>query len=122
MRADIETLAPLVDVVLWSRPYAEAKGYGSAEELLTGARDHASRELMTCTWGAAGAWILDARGEINHCPAFTPERVVDTIGAGDVFNAGMIASLSKGLDAVGALRFATQLAGKKVAMLGFAGL
>ena len=53
---------------------------------------------------------------------FPPPRVVDTIGAGDSFNAGVIASMAHGDDAITALKRACVLAGKKVGQVGFDGL
>jgi ketohexokinase len=77
---------------------------------------------MTCTWGEAGAWALEADGRMHHCPAFPPPKVVDTVGAGDVFNAGMIHGLATGADTAQALETATRLAGRKVGLTGFSGL
>lgn len=55
-----------------------------------GARQLAAGERMAVIrQGAEGAWVVSARGEASHVPAF-PVAVVDTLGAGDVFNAGFI--------------------------------
>ena len=45
--------------------------------------------------GSAGV-IACQRGELRRCPAFPVERVVDTTGAGDAFNAGFIYGTLKG--------------------------
>lgn len=47
-----------------------------------------------------------------------PPRVVDTVGAGDVFNAGMVHALAMGADTPRALEIATRLAGRKVDQTG----
>ena len=46
--------------------------------------------------GADGALAIDATGQIHHQPA-EPVQVIDTIGAGDIFNAGFLAPLSRTL-------------------------
>lgn len=121
-RAGIEGLIPSADLVLFSRAYAEAKGHDSAASLLAAMHAHGPHGWMTCTWGAEGAWLIDARGELTHCPAFEPTTVVDTIGAGDVFNAAMIAGLASALDPIETLQDATHLASKKVGQHGFTGI
>jgi len=49
--------------------------------------------LVVVTVGAQGAWAIDARYRL-HQPAF-PVRAVDTVGAGDCFFAGFVASLER---------------------------
>jgi len=121
-RPDIEALAAEADLVLFSRAYAEAKGYGDAATLLAAMRGCSSRAILTCTWGAAGAWALAPGGHRLHSPACVPSQVVDSVGAGDVFNAGMIDALLAGAPLDQALAAATHLAGRKVGQPGFAGL
>lgn len=85
-------------------------------------RDLSSRAVMACAWGEAGAWAMEANGRLHHSPAFLQPKVVDTVGAGDVFNAGMIHALTAGAGVARALEQATRLAGMKVGQAGFAGL
>lgn len=121
-RPGIETLAGQADLVLFSHAYARAKGHGDAPTLLSAMRPLSSRAVMTSTWGEAGAWALEADGTLHHSPAFTPRRVVDTVGAGDVFNAGMIHGLANGDSVAQSLVAATRLAGRKVGQTGFSAL
>jgi 2-dehydro-3-deoxygluconokinase len=46
--------------------------------------------------GAEGAWHDDEDGGAGHEPAFAVEKVVDTVGAGDGFAAGLISALLEG--------------------------
>lgn len=121
-RPGLEALMPLADLLLFSRAYAEARGHCSATSLLAAMGERLTGIAMTCTWGAAGAWACDAHGAIYHAPAQVPPRVVDSVGAGDVFNAGMIHALLAGRDLPAALTAATCLAGQKVGVVGLQGL
>ena len=53
--------------------------------------------------GAAGVIALRA-GELFSCPALPVERVVDTTGAGDAFDAGFIYATLRGYSFLDALR------------------
>jgi ketohexokinase len=122
VREGIEDCLPLARLVLFSRGYAEARGYDRPEPFLAAMRARVPGKLLTVTWGAEGAWGVGAGGAIHHEPAHPPPAVVDTIGAGDTFNAGMIHALAAGSSLPGALEAACALAGRKVGQVGFAGL
>lgn len=84
---------------------------------------------MCCTWGAQGAGILTLPGgEYMHHSANLSGQdmpVVDTVGAGDTFVAGILFGLlchANGWGPATVLAFAVDLATKKVQREGFAGL
>ena len=52
--------------------------------------------VATCTWGNQGAWAVAADGQLLHAPAPQLPKIVDTLGAGDVFNAAMVFELGTG--------------------------
>jgi ketohexokinase len=106
-RSGIEALFEQADLLLFSRDYALAQGFADAESLL---RSLPRGVLATCTWGAQGAWAVDHEGRLLHVAAPTLEAVVDTIGAGDVFNAAMVHALSGGRTVEQALQAAVALA------------
>lgn len=54
------------------------------------------RAILICAWAEKGADALGPDGVIIHSDAFPPESLVDTLGAGDTFNAAVIYTLSKG--------------------------
>jgi len=121
-RPGIEKLASRADLALTCQAYARAKGFADAPALLSALGNHAGRAMLTCTWGEAGAWARVPSGAVHHSPAFVPPKVVDTVGAGDVFNAGMIHALMTDAPGDQALATATHLAGRKVGLQGFTGL
>ena len=124
-RPAIETLWREVDVLLFARHYARATGHESAQALLQSAQaplaDTPRPPLLVCSWGEQGAFAL-AQGQLLHVPAVPVQPVVDTLGAGDTFNAGFIHAYLQSADALTALQHACRLAGKKCMQHGFAGL
>lgn len=96
--------------------------------------DMFARQVLCCTWGEHGAVAaikyVDGRRERAEVPAWKPTadshpKVVDTIGAGDTFIAGMIFALSHHEDdwtLEQKLKLANELAGRKVLQYGFSDL
>lgn len=122
-REDIDQLFGRADVLMFSRPFARGRGFEEPEAFLQQARQWAPQAaVITVTWGEQGAWGMDKKGRIFRSPAFPPHEVVDTVGAGDTFNAGLIAALVAGQSLESALESACRLAGRKVGQAGFEGL
>ena len=67
--------------------------------------------------GSKGAYVVTKDSEV-HIPAYHPEKVVDTTGAGDAFVAGLLTALRKGYEIKDAVRYAVIVAGIKVSRLG----
>ncbi len=117
-RPGIERLFHFADLLLFSRDYARAHGYRDASTFLAAVGGQAPNATLSCTWGDAGAWLRTAEGVELHAPAFPPPMTVDTLGAGDVFNAGIIDALVRGEELERALIEASRLAGKKCGVYG----
>jgi sugar/nucleoside kinase (ribokinase family) len=69
---------------------------GSFEEAVRALKGQC--ELITVTRGAQGAVVLDRGGVVASVEAERVERVVDTTGAGDLYAAGFLHGLARGLD------------------------
>lgn len=111
-REGIESLFALADVILFSRAYAQGQGYEQAGEFLLDIAGQVTDASLYCGWGDQGAYALEAN-ELIYQPAFTPETLVDTLGAGDSFNAAVIQAHLQQLPRRDALRYACRLAGYK---------
>ena len=118
-RDDIESLIPYADVILFSKSYAHQTGYLDAEAFLTYQHSKNPEQILFCGWGDQGAYAIEPSGKRHHSPAFAPPMVIDTLGAGDTFNAGIIDALVSGKSTPTALSQACQLAGKKCGIEGF---
>ncbi len=121
-RPGIESLFPLADLLLFSRQYAQGLGVKSAADLLRIMQPQAPRGILVCAWGDAGAWALDPAGGSCASPAYPPPRLLETLGAGDVFNAGVIHARLQGRPLDESLDLACRLAGRKCGQIGLAGL
>ncbi len=121
-RAGIEALFPRADLLFFSRAYAEHHGHLDPLAFLAAMARRAPQALLVCGWGADGAYGRGHDGVPLHAPALTPARLVDTLGAGDTLNAGVIHRLAAGDTLAEALSFGARLAGLKCGLEGFQGL
>lgn len=122
-REGIEALFTLPDVLLFSRHYANSRGFFNAKEFLNAVCLQVKAEaLLFCAWGSEGAWMKLPDGEILFAAAHSEEAVIDTIGAGDTFNAAVIDGLYRKLPAADVLSQACRVAGIRCCQAGFGGL
>ena len=109
-------------VLLASRAYARATGFSDPAAFLDDLLARTGAALGVVAWGAEGA-SYRVRGATSHpVPACPPARIVDTLGAGDCFNAGVIDGLLRGLPPGEAVARAVRLAGYKCGRYGLDGL
>ncbi len=121
-RPNIESLFPLAPLMLISRHYATARGFSDPEQVLSHVRRQAPSADIVCAWGEQGAWVETAQGERYFAPAQIPPITVDTLAAGDTFNAGIIHSRLHQASWPQTLNFAVRLAGYKCGRHGLDGL
>ena len=122
-REGIEQLFGTAGLLLFSGSYARHRGFDNGAEFLQQIRSEMeSVAVMTCAWGDRGAWGMDVEGKVTYAPAFSPRLVVDTLGAGDVFNAAVIHAMLEERRLPELLKFACRLAGEKCGRLGLGGI
>ncbi|MBL1320613.1 MAG: ketohexokinase [Methylophaga sp.] len=118
-RADIESLFSLPSILLFSQNYAVAHHRKTAQELLNSLPKGI---VASCTWGNQGAWAINKEQNLFHSKTYDPDNVVDTLGAGDTFNAAFIDGLLNKLELSQALTKACELAGRKCGQQGLTNL
>ena len=121
-REGIEQLFGYADLLMFSKEYALRQGSQNPAQFLQRMQKRNLTAQMSCTWGEKGAHAMEPDGTIFQTPAFAPAMVVDTLGAGDVFNAGLIDQLARGHSLDIALIEASRLAGKKCGVYGLGNL
>lgn len=77
--------------------------------------------LLICPWGTDGACALSSAGEFFECPSFPPpDKIVDTLGAGDTFCAGTLDALMQDFNNVQlAIEKGCRIAGFKCGFFGY---
>ena len=121
-RENIERLCSYADVLMISRHYCLARSLTQPEAVSDFFHTLNPRARFFLAWGEAGGYAWEHSGEIVHVPAKLLPHVVDTLGAGDTFNAGVIDSLLRGLNIPDTLLSAVELAGIKCGQMGLANL
>lgn len=77
---------------------------------------------MICLWGTKGVAAVDGTNTVYECKSYSPEKVVDTLGAGDTFCAAAIYAMQLKLPMNKVLEFACRIAGAKVGFYGYDGI
>lgn len=121
-RPDIEQLFPFADVLMFSRAYARAKCFDAGKDLLQYVSERVPQADLYCAWGDRGAYALTRAGEPLWSAAYAPGTVVDTLAAGDTFNAALIHGSLQGHEYQRRLDDACRLAGYKCGQVGLHGL
>lgn len=119
-KPELEALIPLANVIFVAKDYAKFKGYADMDETIKKIQSVAMPgAVVICPWGEAGASASDAEGRIVRSSAFPPSEVIDTLGAGDTFNAATIFALFNGRPLQESISFGCKIAGAKVGVRGW---
>ncbi len=114
-REEVLALLPHVDVFLPNEAEARAlSGEAGPIERAASRLQQAGGGWVVVKLGARGSYACGPEGQELRSQA-TPVRVVDSTGAGDAFNAGLIAALAEGSGWPEALRAGSDLAGRILA-------
>ena len=119
---EINRLLGIADVVFVSKDYAKDAGFDDKENAVKEIYKNCKKgSILFVAWGEQGAAAM-LNNETFTSPAFKPDRAVDTIGAGDTFNASAIYALHRGYSVDKSLEFACKVAGAKCGSRGFSGV
>ena len=100
-------------VLIFSRAYAEAVGATDPASFVDTQAKRSGAWLCVLPWGGDGAYLAQFGADPVRLPAAPVGSVVDTLAAGDVFNAGLIDGLLDGHDPLAAVSRANRIAGYK---------
>ncbi|XP_011055777.1 PREDICTED: ketohexokinase-like isoform X2 [Acromyrmex echinatior] len=87
-------LLSYVDVAFIAKEFAEYLGFSNMNEAIHNIGQD-SKGTIVCAWSEEGAIARTSCGSIVQSPAFPPQKVIDTLGAGDTFNAAALYYLNK---------------------------
>lgn len=117
---EFSILLNLSDYVIVGKDYSQYHGYSSMEEAIMGFGPKCRPgSALICTWGAQGAMCRHGDGTTHKSPAVPPNKLLDTLGAGDTFTAGTIYYLYRGHGLNEAVDFGCRLAGAKCGIMGY---
>ncbi|ORX97822.1 ketohexokinase-like protein [Basidiobolus meristosporus CBS 931.73] len=124
LRPGITQLQDKADVVFYSKIFAQSCGFEEPLAFLKSRKAYCKPSVIAfCTWGSRGAAAYQPSKELLlQENAYPLAEVVDSVGAGDTFNAGVIYGLSFDLTLQNTLKLACKVASLKCARLGFSNL
>ena len=114
----IEQLFGQANLIIFSHHYAHEKGFSNGLELLQQIQQNTPNTKLVCTWGERGVWFADINQPVQHIKAEKMDSIVDTLGAGDTFNAALIHYLIQGKSFNDSVKQANAFAAQKCTQVG----
>jgi len=118
----IKALYKYAGILLFSRKYVLEQGDNGGSKcpssFLQRLHQLFPEKRIICAWGEDGAYGIDHRGDVYHAPPSPFATVVDTLAAGDTFNAAVIDHLINGHSTEASINYACKIAGQKCAHIG----
>jgi len=118
-RDGIEALSEFADHVFFSKGYMQTCGFDAPEKFLLEKHERYAHADLYCAQGEEGLHAVDKDGRQYFNCANNDITVVDTVGAGDALNAGLIHGCLQGLPMTRRLELACRLAARKCSQSGF---
>ncbi|CAD5207802.1 unnamed protein product [Bursaphelenchus xylophilus] len=118
-------IIPLADVIFISKDFSRNLGFNSMNEAINGfvERFRLQQTTVIVPWGEEGASARIASSpSIFFEPAFKPEKLVDTLGAGDSFIGSALYFLNNRNSLQNVLKNAVKVAGTKCGQRGLRNL
>ncbi len=117
-RDNIDTLFNLADIYFYSQAYANLHGFDDPQKFLEHQQYESPNAALICAWGEDGAYALIGDDHFHSSP-YRTKPIIDTLGAGDTFNAAVIQARLDEFSWQASLEFASKLAGIKCGRVGF---
>lgn len=121
-REQLEELYAYADYLFFSKSFVIKQGFDNATTFLATMHQNYPMTTLYCAWSEQGAYAVNAEGRVYYAPAVENLKIVDTVGAGDVFNAAIIHAALQRDELETSLQQACRLAGRKCSQQGFANI
>ncbi|XP_055371360.1 ketohexokinase-like [Condylostylus longicornis] len=121
LKPELLVLTDQADVVFMAKDLAIFFNFFTPKEAVFGLRNMISNKnnIIICTWSSEGSAVLDSTNNYEIIPAFPPDNIIDTLGAGDSFCAAAIYALSNGENCFKSVEFGNRIAGFKLSFYGY---